>query len=69
MAKKTIDADAVEGMDANGDGHISAEEMAMHLEFKRKEMEDADAQNDMVCFIWYVTIPICNRVNIVFRLR
>ena len=46
MAKKTIDADAVEGMDANGDGHISAEEMAMHLEFKRKEMEDADAQRD-----------------------
>ena len=25
--KKTIDADAVEGMDANGDGHISKEEI------------------------------------------
>ena len=44
--KKTIDADAVEGMDANGDGHISAEEMNMHLEFKRKALEDQDAQRD-----------------------
>ena len=43
---KTIDAAAVEGMDANGDGHISKEEMAMHLEFKRKELEDKDAQRD-----------------------
>ena len=44
--KKTIDADAVEGMDTNGDGHISKEEMAMHLEFKRKALEDQDAQRD-----------------------
>tara|TARA_R110000822_G_scaffold26359_4_gene79392 strand:+ start:353 stop:685 length:333 start_codon:yes stop_codon:yes gene_type:complete len=46
MAKKTIDADAVEGIDANGDGHISKEEMDMHLEFKRRELEDQDAQRD-----------------------
>lgn len=45
---KTIDASAVEGMDVNGDGHISAEEMAMHLEFKRKALEDADAQRDAI---------------------
>jgi len=44
--KKTIDSAAVEGMDANGDGHISAEEMNMHLEFKRKALEDQDAQRD-----------------------
>lgn len=44
--KKTIDAAAVEGMDANGDGHISKEEMEMHLEFKRKELEDVDAMRD-----------------------
>ena len=44
--KKTIDAEAVEGMDANGDGHISKQEMDMHLEFKRKELEDQDAQRD-----------------------
>tara|TARA_B110000259_G_scaffold186964_1_gene239593 strand:- start:6321 stop:6650 length:330 start_codon:yes stop_codon:yes gene_type:complete len=46
MTKKTIDADAVEGMDANGDGHISKEEMDMALEFRRKALEDQDAQRD-----------------------
>ena len=45
---KTIDASAVEGLDANGDGHISQEEMEMHLEFKRKELEDKDAQRDAI---------------------
>jgi FtsH-binding integral membrane protein len=43
---KTIDASAVEGIDVNGDGHISREEMDMHLEFKRKALEDQDAQRD-----------------------
>lgn len=43
---KTIDASAIEGADTNGDGHISKEEMEMHLEFKRKELEDQDAQRD-----------------------
>jgi len=43
---KTIDASAVEGADTNGDGHISKEEMEMHLEFKRKALEDQDAQRD-----------------------
>jgi FtsH-binding integral membrane protein len=43
---KTIDANAVAGIDTNGDGHISAEEMDMHLEFKRRELEDQDAQRD-----------------------
>ena len=46
MTKKTIDADAVEGMDINGDGHISKEEMDMALEFRRKALEDQDAQRD-----------------------
>ena len=46
--KKTIDAAAVEGIDANGDGHISKEEMDMHLEFKRRELEDKDAQRDAI---------------------
>jgi len=43
---KTIDASAVAGADANGDGHISKEEWEMHLEFKRRELEDQDAQRD-----------------------
>ena len=45
---KTIAASAVEGADKNGDGHISQEEMEMHLEFKRKELEDQDAQRDAI---------------------
>jgi hypothetical protein len=32
--------------DTNGDGHVSKEEQEMYLEFKRKEMEDQDAQRD-----------------------
>lgn len=32
--------------DTNGDGHVSAEEERMYLEFKRKELEDADAMRD-----------------------
>lgn len=32
--------------DTNGDGKVSDEELAMHLEFKRKEFEDADAMRD-----------------------
>ena len=46
--KMTIDEEAVAGADLNGDGHVSKEEMAMHLEFKRKEMEDQDAQRDAI---------------------
>lgn len=45
---KTIDAAAVEGIDVNGDGHISKEELEMHLEFKRKALEDQDAQRDAI---------------------
>jgi pheromone shutdown protein TraB len=47
--KKTIDDeayDALAGADSNGDGHLTKEEVSMHLEFKRKELEDADAQRD-----------------------
>lgn len=32
--------------DSNGDGVVTAEEHAMYLEFKRKELEDADAMRD-----------------------
>ena len=46
--QKTIDASCVEGADTNGDGHITKEEMEMHLEFKRKELEDQDAQRDAI---------------------
>jgi hypothetical protein len=32
--------------DVNGDGQVDAEERAMYLEFKRKALEDQDAQRD-----------------------
>ena len=38
--------DGMEEADTNGDGHISNGELDMHLEFKRKELEDADAMRD-----------------------
>lgn len=42
----TVDAEVAAAMDANGDGHISKEEMQMNLEFKRKRLEDEDAMRD-----------------------
>ena len=32
--------------DTNGDGKVTQAEQAMYLEFKRKELEDADAMRD-----------------------
>jgi len=32
--------------DTNGDGTVSKEEEALYLEFRRKELEDADAMRD-----------------------
>ena len=32
--------------DSNGDGKVSTDEQRMYLEFKRKELEDADARRD-----------------------
>jgi len=32
--------------DTNGDGKVTQEEQEMYLEFKRKELEDADARRD-----------------------
>ena len=46
--------------DSNGDGKVSEKEHEMYLEFKRKELEDADAMRDaqrndgMVFAIWRV---------------
>ena len=49
MAEKktvTVDDEVANGLDANGDGHISKEELEMQLEFKRKRLEDEDAMRD-----------------------
>ena len=34
--------------DTNGDGVVTEEERTMYLEFKRKELEDQDAQRDAI---------------------
>ena len=44
----TIDGSSLPGVDVDGDGHITKAELEMHLEFKRKELEDADAQRDAI---------------------
>lgn len=44
--KKAMTVEGLEGADTNGDGHVSKEELEMHLEFKRKELEDQDAMRD-----------------------
>ena len=57
----TIDASALPGADANGDGHVSQEEMDMYLEFKRKELEDADARRDaMRQMTWFALFGTLN---------
>ena len=42
---KTVDP-VIAAKDRNGDGHISKEVYEMDMEFKRKELEDADARRD-----------------------
>ena len=57
--KTTIDPEVAAEIDTNGDGHISAEEMAMHLEFKRKALEDQDAQRDAIRkMAWFALIGL-----------
>jgi len=38
--------DGMEEADTNRDGHISEKEIDIHTEFKRRELEDADAMRD-----------------------
>jgi FtsH-binding integral membrane protein len=43
----TVDEELAK-LDTNGDGHISNEEYEMNMEFRRKELEDKDAQRDAI---------------------
>ena len=53
---KTVDPE-VAAKDMNGDGHISHEEVEMNLEFRRKELEDADARRDaMRKMTWFALL-------------
>ena len=43
--------------DSNGDGVVSDREHEMYLEFKRKELDDQDAQRDaMRKMTWYASV-------------
>ena len=46
MAEEEIKKAGYHPADTNSDGNVTDEEHAMYMEFKRKEMEDADAQRD-----------------------
>ena len=46
MAEEEIKAAGFHPADTNGDGKVTKAEQAMYLEFKRKELEDADAMRD-----------------------
>ena len=40
--------------DSNGDGSVSVDEQRMYLEFKRKELEDADSRRDAMRYMtWF----------------
>lgn len=55
FAGKTVEG--LDDADLNGDGHISKQEIEMHLEFRRKELEDMDAQRDaMRKMTWFALI-------------
>ena len=46
MGEEEIKASGHHPADTNGDGKVSRKEQEMYLEFKRKELEDADAMRD-----------------------
>jgi hypothetical protein len=49
MSEKELTVEGGSGLevaDLNGDGRLTRAELDMHLEFKRRELEDADAQRD-----------------------
>ena len=46
MSEEEVKAAGHHPADTNGDGKVSEAEEKMYLEFKRKELEDADAMRD-----------------------
>jgi len=46
MAEEEVKAAGYHPADTNGDGKVTEEEHQMYMEFKRKELEDADARRD-----------------------
>ena len=46
MSEEVKEVKTYHPADTNGDGKVSKREQEMYLEFKRKELEDADAMRD-----------------------
>ena len=61
--------------DSNGDGKVSKEEEQMYLEFKRKELEDADAMRDAQRnMAWFalagmLLYPACVVISVIFGIE
>ena len=54
MSEEVKKEDMFHPADSNGDGVVTEEEHQMYLEFKRKELEDADARRDaMRMMTWF----------------
>jgi hypothetical protein len=57
MSEEQIKAAGHHPADINGDGVVSEEEREMYLEFRRKELEDADARRDaMRMMTWFALL-------------
>jgi hypothetical protein len=57
MAEEEIKKAGFHPADTNGDGTVTNEEHMMYLEFKRKELEDADARRDaMRKMTWFALL-------------
>lgn len=54
MAEEEIKKAGYHPADTNGDGKVTQEEHNMYMEFKRKELEDADARRDAMRYMtWF----------------
>ena len=75
MGEEEIKASGHHPADTNGDGKVSPDEQQMYREFKRKELEDADAMRDAQCTMaWYslggmLLYPVIVVLSIVFNME
>ena len=57
MGEEEIKKAGFHPADVNGDGKVTPDEKEMYLEFKRKELEDADARRDaMRQMTWFALL-------------
>jgi len=71
MSEEEIKAAGHHPADTNGDGKVTPDEEKMYLEFKRRELEDADAMRDAQRkMAWFalggmILYPVCVVVAVV----